>query len=75
MIWDYVINNVVIDYCRSSIAVIFWKVISFSVIFTVSAIMVDILRIRLFKLCRIDKLAGLIDRGLNKAVGKIMRVE
>ena len=75
LIWDYVINGALYDYCHSSAAEILWKVISFSVIFTVSAIMVDILRIRLFKLGRIDKLAGLIDRGLNKAVGKIMRVE
>lgn len=72
LIWEYVINNCMMEYVSSSLLVVLWKVISFSVIFTVSAIMVDILRIRLFKLCRINVLVEKIDNGLNHLLSKIV---
>lgn len=69
---ENIMVNKFTELATGSTKVLLLKVIAFSIIFVLAAILVDKIRIGLFKLLRIDKICkkivGLIDNGFDKVV-------
>ena len=65
-----ILKDMFVTYCDKPVLVILFNVLKFSLIFCVFVMAFDILRNKLFKLCKIDKLTEWIEKILRKAVGK-----
>lgn len=65
-----ILKDMFISYFDKPVLVILFNVLRFSLIFCVFVMVFDILRNKLFKLCRVDKLAEGMENILRKAVGK-----
>lgn len=65
-----ILKDMFISYCDKPVFVILFNVLKFSLIFCVFVMAFDILRNKLFKLCKVDKLAEKIEDMLRKAVSK-----
>lgn len=70
-IWDYIMRDTFVFLYESSLIKIFIFIVGFSLMFALIAMLIDRIRMVIFKLCRIDKLSKKIEEILDKTVDKI----
>jgi surface polysaccharide O-acyltransferase-like enzyme len=68
VIWNEILENLFLYMKNASIGFIFWSVFRFSFIFTFGAVIFDLIRIGIFKVVKIDKLADKIEELLRKVM-------
>lgn len=70
LIWSHVIENRFVESAADKVWILMLEVVGFSLAFTIAAMLIDKIRILIFRLCRIDtgveKLTKGIDHILNK---------
>lgn len=71
MIWNHVMKNLFVKLANQSVGKIFIFVFGFSLIFVIGAMLIDKIRIYLFKICRIRKITCKVEEILNKIITKI----
>ena len=74
LIWKYIMKDLFVCIANLSIVKIYAIVIGFTLLFSITAIMIDKIRILIFKTLKIDKLAETIANILNKIVTSIANV-
>lgn len=73
LFFENILKDMFRQYCQSDNFIIIGKVLIFSISFMFFVIIFDLLRIRIFKICKVDKLCIIIDNTLRKIMDKMVR--
>lgn len=69
--WDLHMKNLFADMVHSSVVKIYVVVLGFSLLFVLASILIDKVRLFVFKILKINMLSKIIAEGLNKLLAKI----
>ena len=70
-IWEYVLKNLFVKISNQSILKIFVYTVGFSILFVIGSILIDKVRVLLFKVCKVSFIIDKIEEILNKIITKI----
>ena len=70
-VWNYIMKDLFVFLAKQSLKKICVYVFGFAFIFVIGSILVDKIRLFLFKICKIDKLADAIEKLLKKIITKV----
>lgn len=73
LVWKYLLENLFINISNLSVLKIFTYIMFFSILFVVITILIDKIRIILFKLFHVDALAKKINNLLYNILNKIIK--
>ncbi len=68
LVWRFVMNDLFVGIAHSSVIKILVYVFGFSILFVIGSILIDKIRIFLFKICRVNDVLKKLDNKLEKAL-------
>ena len=71
LFWDLIVKDAYMNLVNAGVGAILSSVFAFSIPLCIFVLMFDILRIRVFKMCMVDKLADQVEKALRGLVRKI----
>ena len=74
-IWEYLMKGLFVNLCDQNIIKILFYVLGFSGTFVIISILIDKIRLFLFKIFKIDKLLDKLDYIYNKMSDKVISVD
>ena len=73
LIWQYVMKNLFVDISKQSILIIFAYVVGFSILFVIGSILIDRIRMLIFKIINVNALSNRIADSINKIITKMSK--